>query len=435
MRRESLIMVCTCEIAGRVRGKAFPAANRAERMKTGVGWVPTNTMISCFGPIGDTPFGATGDLILVPDEATEVHVDFGPESAPEHFFLGDIRETNGAPWACCPREFLRRALAALKEVSGLQLYSAFEQEFVYTGIDDMPGAPYSLDAFRRQGIFGEAFVAALRQAGVVPDSFMPEYGARQFEITCEPALGITSADHAVIIREMARAVAGRLGNRAIFAPILDPKGVGNGVHIHMSLQDGAGRPVTHDPKGRYGLSPVAAQFMAGVLRHLSAICAVTAPSTVSYFRLTPNRWAPTYAYIADRDREASLRVCPVLDLPGKDAARQFNVEFRPADAAASPYLALGALVHAGVEGIRAKLTLPEAKDVPPLSEAEREMAGIRHLPRSLAEALDNLEATPEAAKWFGPTYLEAYLRHKRAEIKLIAGLDEAEQCARYGQIY
>src|SRR5258706_3671112 len=250
MRRESLIMVCTCEIAGRVRGKAFPAANRAERMKTGVGWVPTNTMISCFGPIGDTPFGATGDLILVPDEATEVHVDFGPESAPEHFFLGDIRETNGAPWACCPREFLRRALAALKEVSGLQLYSAFEQEFVYTGIDDMPGAPYSLDAFRRQGIFGEAFVAALRQAGVVPDSFMPEYGARQFEITCEPALGITSADHAVIIREMARAVAGRLGNRAIFSPILDPKGLGNGVHIHMTFQDGAGRPVTHDPKGR-----------------------------------------------------------------------------------------------------------------------------------------------------------------------------------------
>jgi glutamine synthetase len=435
MKRESLIMVCTCEIAGRVRGKGFPAANRAERMKTGVGWVPTNTMISCFGPIGDTPFGATGDLILVPDEATEVHVDFGPESAPEHFFLGDIRETNGAPWACCPREFFRRGLAALREVSGLQLYSAFEQEFVYTGIDDLPGAAYSLDAYRRQGIFGEAFVAALRQAGVVPDSFLPEYGARQFEITCEPALGIASADHAVIIREMARAVAGRLGNRAIFAPILDPKGVGNGVHIHMSLQDGAGRPVTHDPKGPYGLSPVAAQFMAGVLRHLPAVCAVSAPSTVSYIRLTPNRWAPTYVYIADRDREASLRVCPVLDLPGKDAARQFNIEFRPADAAASPYLALGAIVHAGVEGIRAKLALPEAKDVPRLSEAEREKAGIRHLPRSLAEALDNLEATPEAANWFGPTYLEAYLRHKRAEIKLIAGLDEAEQCARYGQIY
>jgi glutamine synthetase len=62
-----------------VRGKGFPASNLAQRLKTGVGWVPTNTMISCFGPIGDTPFGATGDLILVPDEKTEVRVDFGPE--------------------------------------------------------------------------------------------------------------------------------------------------------------------------------------------------------------------------------------------------------------------------------------------------------------------------------------------------------------------
>lgn len=435
MKRESLIMVCTCEIAGRVRGKGFPATNREQRLKTGVGWVPTNTMISCFGPIGDTPFGATGDLILVPDAKTEVHVEFGPDHAPEHFFLGDIRETDGRPWACCPREFLRGGLAALKEAAGLQLYSAFEQEFVYSGIEAMPAAPYGLDAYRRQGIFGEAFVAALRQAKVVPDTFLPEYGARQFEVTCEPALGITSADHAVVVREMARAVAERLGHRAIFAPILDPKGVGNGVHIHLSFQDEAGRPVMHDPNGAYGLSPVATQFMAGVLHHLPAICAVTAPSTVSYFRLTPNRWAPTYAYIADRDREASLRVCPVLNLPGSDAARQFNIEFRPADAAASPYLALGAVVHAGVAGIRSKLALPKSLDVPRLSEAERENAGIRHLPRSLAEALDNLEATPEARDWFGPTYLEAYLRHKRAEIKMVAGLDEAEQCARYALVY
>ena len=436
MDREALILVCTCEIAGRVRGKGFPAGSRAQRMKTGVGWVPTNTMISCFGPIGDTPFGATGDLILVPDEKTEVYVDFGPEHAPEHFFLGDIRETDGRPWSCCPRDFLRRALARLKEAAGLQLYSSFEQEFMYSGIDEMPGAAYSLDAYRRQGQFGEAFVAAMREAGVVPDSFLPEYGIRQFEVTSEPALGLASADQAIIVREMARAVAHRMGHRAIFAPILDPKGVGNGVHIHMSFQDEAGRPVMHDPKGAYGLSPVAQQFMAGVLHHLPALCAVTAPSTVSYLRLTPNRWAPTFAYIADRDREASLRVCPLLTLPDSgDPAKQYNVEFRPADAAASPWLALGAVVHAGVDGILNKLSLPASADVPRMSDAERINAGIRHLPHSLAEALDRLEATPEAKTWFGPVYLEAYLRHKRAEIKMVEGLDQAEQCARYGKVY
>jgi glutamine synthetase len=168
---------------------------------------------------------------------------------------------------------------------------------------------------------------------------------------------------------------------------------------------------------------------------LPAICAVTAPSTISYLRLTPNRWAPTYAYVADRDREASLRICPVLTLPGTDAARQFNVEFRPADAAASPYLALGAVVHAGVDGLRRKLELPTPRDVAAMGEAERAAAGIRPLPHSLAEALDHLEATPEARDWFGPVYLDAYLRHKRAEIRMLDGLDDKAQCARYALTY
>jgi len=436
LNREPLILVCTCEIAGRLRGKGFPARELPERLVKGVGWVPTNTMISAFGPIGDTPFGATGDLVLLPDPECEVHVDFGDGSAPEHFYLGDIRETDGKFWACCPRDFLRRALAALDRVAGLRLYAAFEQEFVYTGVEDLPGSPYSLDAYRRQGIFGETFIAALRQAGVTPDSFLPEYGARQYEATCAPAIGLKAADDAVVLREIARASAQRLGQRAIFSPIIDPKGTGNGVHIHMSFIDEVNEPAMHDPAEPYGLSRPAREFMAGVLKHLPAICAVTAPSTVSYIRLTPNRWAPTYAYIADRDREASLRVCPVLTLPGaSDAQRQFNVEFRPADGAASPYLALGAIVHAGVDGMRHGLELPEPRDVARMSEAERKAAGIRHLPRSLTEALDLLEATHEAREWFGPVYLEAYLRHKRAEIRMLEGLDEAAQCARYALTY
>ena len=102
MHREKLIMVCTCEIAGRVRGKGFPARDLASRMTKGVGWVPTNTMISAFSPIYATPFGTGGDLILVPDPAAEARVDFGDGSADEHFFMGDIRELDGRPWACCP---------------------------------------------------------------------------------------------------------------------------------------------------------------------------------------------------------------------------------------------------------------------------------------------------------------------------------------------
>ena len=101
-----------------------------------------------------------------------MHVPFddGPS---ERFFLGDLRTTDGAYWECCPRHFLRRALDALREAAGLGIRAAFEQEFVYSGVEDRPGAPYALDLFRRQGGFGEALMAAIRQAGATPDSFLP----------------------------------------------------------------------------------------------------------------------------------------------------------------------------------------------------------------------------------------------------------------------
>jgi glutamine synthetase len=162
-----------------------------------------------------------------------VRVDFGDGSSPEHFFLGDIRNTDGSPWECCPREFLRRAVEALKQASGLHLITAFEQEFVYTGVEDRPGHASSLGAWRRQGGFGESLIAALRAAGLMPDTFLPEYGPRQYEVTVAPAPALADADQAVITREMARAAAFRLGHRAIFSPMPVADGVGSGVHIHF----------------------------------------------------------------------------------------------------------------------------------------------------------------------------------------------------------
>ncbi|HEY2133742.1 MAG TPA: glutamine synthetase family protein [Acetobacteraceae bacterium] len=422
MIREPLIMVCTCEMAGRVRGKGFPASELPGRLAGGVGWIPTNGMISALGPIADSPFGAKGELLLIPDQTTETRVDFGDEAAAEHFILGDIRQLDGTPWPCCPREFLRGALAALEDMTGLRIFAAFEHEFIYDGVLDRPGAPYSLDSWRRQGVFGEVLTAALRQAGIRPDSFMPEYGARQFEITCAPAIGLQAADQAVILREITRASALHLGHEASFTPIAAPAGIGNGVHIHFSLRDRQDRPATHDAALPFGLSAVAAQFAAGVLHHLPALLALTAPSPVSYIRLRPNRFAPTTVYLAEADRETSLRVCPPPPLPGTDMAGQFNLEFRAADASASPYLALGALVRAGVDGIRRRLPLPSAGTAPPL-------------PASLDEALTALEGNEAARDWMAEVFLDAYLRHKRAEIRMTETMDEAERCALYAQVY
>jgi glutamine synthetase len=436
MKTEPLVVLGTCDLAGLVRGKGFPAADLASRMRVGVGLSPSNIMMSAFGPILETPFGTEGEVMLVPDPSTKVEVELGEHT--ERFYLGDIMTTDGQPWECCPRGLLRRAVAALNEAGGpegLTILAGFEQEFVYTGVEFRAAATYALDAHRRQGAFGEAYMAALRAAGLAPHSFLPEYGARQYEVTIHPASGLRAADEAVIQREMGRAVATHLGHRAIFSPILDPDGVGNGTHIHFSLRDAADRPMTYNPERPYGLSRVGEQFVAGVLHHLPALTAITAPSAVSYYRLRPNRWAPTWANVASRDRGASIRVCPIYGR--EDAARQFNIEYRVADAAASPYLALGAVIWAGVDGIRNERSLPPepGRSFWNMSEAEREAAGARPLPRSLEEALGHLEASEAARDWFGETFFRAYLMFKRAELRVIEGLTEAEICARYAEVY
>jgi len=421
MLREELIFVGTCDIAGLVRGKGFPAAELPARRKTGIGWTHSNLMQTCFGPILDTPFGTAGDLMIVPDPSAEVHVDFRDGSAAEHFFLGNICEFDGTPWECCVREFLRRAVAALKEASGLHLLAAFEQEFVYTGVEDLPGHAYSLSAFRRQGVFGEMLTAAIRAASAKPDSFLAEYGPRQYEVTVAPETALRAADQGVIAREMARAASFRLGNRTIFSPMPVADGAGNGVHIHFSLHDGQGAPATYDPQGPFGLSAAATHFAAGVLHHMPALCAITAPSPVSYLRLTPNRWAPTLANIEAQDRGAALRVCPVFEADDEAArAAQFNLEFRVCDAAASPYMALAALIFAGADGLARKRALPDES---------------WPLPHSLGEALDIMAASEPVKSWFGPIFFEAYLRHKRSELAFVAELAPDELCARYAEVY
>ena len=407
---EELIFVGICDLAAQVRGKSIPAIDLPHRFLQGVGYTPANICLSVFGAISPSPFGTLGDIVLMPDASTEVNVP------PEHFCLADIFTKDGERWEYCPRHFLRRGLEGLQNKTGFTLLASFEQEFVYTGVSAEPKRPYALASFREQGTFGSLLMGALRAAGMTPDAFLSEFGPRQYEITAAPAIGMRAADEAVILRELARATALRLGHRAIFSPMLEPEGVGNGTHIHMSLRDQTGNAAMHESNRPYGLSVRGEQFIAGILEHMRALTAVTTPSVCSYYRLTPDRWAPTSTNISAQDRSASLRVCP-------GSPSQFNVEYRVADATACPYLALGALVHAGVDGIERELSLPPQTAIP------------QPLPRTLGEALDTLRDTPAAADWFGPKFLDLYLNFKRDEEQTVANLDPQTICDRYAAIF
>lgn len=434
---DDLILIGTCDIAGQVRGKGFPARQLEKRQRFGVGWTPTNIMINCLGRIPATPFGPRGDLFLVPAPEGEVVLDAADGLPAERWFLGDILHLDETPWECCPRAFLKRALAALEEEAGLRVVAAFEHEFHLAGADHRSGDSYALSSMRSVAPFVRDVLHALRRNGLEPDTFLPEFGPRQYEVTVDPAPALEAADRAVKLREITRSVAERHGLRASFSPVVTRGVVGNGVHIHFSFQTLEGTPVTYDPEGPGNLSPQAASFAAGVLRHAPALTAVTAPSVLSYERLKPHSWSAFWTNLGQRDREALLRICPLPAAAEVDPRPRFNLEFRAADAAASPYLQLGMLVHAGLEGLRAGLPCPPILDSDPeeMPEDERERLGIGVLPRSLAEALDALESDAAASGWLGPVLAEAYVMHKRGEITMMSERDEDEMLQIYAEAY
>jgi len=437
MPREPLIMACCSDVAGLVRGKAFPARDFDKRCRNGVGWCPTNVQITAFNQIAETPFGSLGDALLIPDPAARVDVEFGPDEPGEHFVLGDIAETDGTtPWPCCLRSFLKSALAALSGEAGLELKASFEHEFHYAGPGaESAGGGFGLRSYRAAADFHERFAGALAEAGIAVELIQPEYGQSQHEISIAPRPGLIAADQAVILRELARAVARRQGARVTFAPIVAGMGVGNGVHVHLGLVDREGRPVMHDPTGPGGLSATAGSFTAGILRHLPALVAFTAASTVSYQRLVPHRWSAAFNNLGYRDREAAVRICPVRE--NGDVAAQYHVEYRAADAIASPYLLLAMVTMAGLQGLREQLPAhrPTEGDLSTMSAAELEAQHVQRLPTSLPLALAALDADATVQSWLPPLLLECYRKHKRGEIAAMAGLSEAEQAQRYAEAY
>ena len=427
MRGEELVFFGWPDLAGLMRGRAFPAADLERRLDKGIGWVPVAQAISPLSTLAPSPWGALGDVWLVPDREAGARVDLWPERPPFHAYVCDGVAPDGTPWEACLRAFLRGALDDLERSFGLRLLAAFEQEFYLVDGLDRPGPNYSIIAHERALPFGAMLVAALDRAGLEPETFEPEGGPGQYEVNCRPAMGLAAADRALLVRELVRAVAGREGLRASFAPMIAAQGFGSGVHVHFSLQDCSGAPVSHDPAQPGGVAAGAGSFVAGIMRRLPALTAFTAPSPVSYLRLAPGHWAGAATAFGADNREAAVRICAGrTDLgrhgPGGVDASQYNFEFRAADAAASPHLVLALLVHAGLAGLREALPTPPlvARDPSELSDEERQELGVRWLPRSLEEALAAAEADDDMRGWFPAALWLAYGALKRHELAAVA---------------
>jgi glutamine synthetase len=436
MASEELTMIAYCDLAGLVRGRSVPTASFDERLRAGVGWVPANQAITCFGPLAEpNPWGSVGDRRLIPDPTTRTRVDLWQGVAPLDFALSDAVHTDGTPWDACPRTFLRHALDDLRAETGLRLVAALEHEFVL----DSPGpaeGPFTLAAQRMAEPFAGDVMAALRQAGVEPEMILPEYGPNQWEVLVSPTEGIGAADRAAIVKEVVREVARRLGRRASFSPLPDPDGIGNGVHVHLSLLDDEGLNALYDETRPGALSALGGAFAAGLLHHLPALLAFTAPSAISYLRLTPHRWSAGTGALGYRNRECAVRICPVAELGGGDLSRQFNLEYRAMDGTASPHLALALLVRAGLAGIRGRLETPPLLDRDPTGLSAEELApfGARPMPGDLEAALQAVEEDALLRAWLPDELWDCYRSLKASELADVRDCTPAEACRRYAAV-
>lgn len=435
---EALVTFVTTDYAGITRGRSVAASAYKPKQQKTLGWVPANMSLTPFDLIADpNPWGSAGDLRLLPDEEGRYALRIEGSATPADIVMSDIVELDGAPWKCCPRSFLKKALADFRAETGLRLLVSFEHEFQILDAS-WPEAPaFSLQALRRADPFGPSLMASLRDAGVEPEVFIAEYGRDQFEITVSPADGVTAADRAVVVREAVRELSRNRGWRSSFAPKTAVEGVGNGVHIHFSLIDARGQPVTYDASQPGCVSTLAGHFVAGIMAHFPALVAFTAPSPISYLRLQPHHWSSSYTWFGERDREASIRICPVNRVGKSNPAKAFNIEYRPADATACPHLALGVMVRAGLAGIRQKHSVPPLFSGDPalLAENERASLGLRRLPVSLGAALEAMLADSTVTSWFDPAAIETYVGMKRMEMKLAGPDIDDALCRRYARIY
>ena len=424
------------DFCGITRGRGFSRQRLAGQMARGVGWVPANLGLNPFNDIVENPWGSRGDLVLMPDPASEVYVSLaGPVTSPLHYFLCDVVDLDGRPWEACSRHYLRRQIDALAE-RGMRVMASFEHEFILSDIVQ-PTPAFSLAGARSEEALCAAIIDALYEANVEPEMCLPEYAPRQYEVTLRPTDALRAADRAVNVREIVREICRRQQRRVTFSPCAPGNPGTNGVHIHLSLWSLDGQPLTYDPGKPGRLSSLAANFASGLLTHMPALTALTAPGEVSYQRLRPHSWSAAYTCIGDQNREASVRIAPINRIGGGDPAHQANFEYRPADALASPYLTLGSLLAAGIDGLDRQLPLPPLLNDDPssLSDAQRAELGALPLPADLGAALDALQADQIIRAGFSPAMFDCYLNVKHSEIATMNGLDEQEIRRRYAQVY
>jgi len=358
------------------------------------------------------------DMYLRPDPNTFTIFPWRPkEGGAVARLICDIYTPQGEPFAGCPRHILRRVITEADEM-GYTMYAGPEPEFFLFETDEQgrptnvtidKGSYFDLSPLDRGEDARRDIVITLEEMGFEIESSHHEVAPGQHEIDLRFAECLNAADNLATFRYVTKAIAKKHDLHATFMPKPFFGENGSGLHIHQSLFQ-KGFNIFADPGDELGLSKVARSYMAGIMAHGAALCAIGNPTVNSYKRLIPGYEAPVDVTWSDRDRSTFIRI-PAA------SGQSTRVELRSPDPAANPYLIIAASLKAGLDGIKRELKAenPTIESSYELSAEERKRLGIRSLPGSLRDALDNLASDQVLREMLGEHTYDHYVKAKLIE--------------------
>lgn len=401
------------DIYGVAKSKAVPVEHLDDVLSDGAGFA------------GGGVFG----LRLAPHEA-------------EYMLVGDLSTLKLLPWApgyarvmgtgtvngkshpIDTRNILKAQVARLAE-RGWILNTGIEPEFSLLQrtadgsvcpMDDsdcLQKPAYDYRGLSRARTFLERLTECLQALGIDVYQIDHEDANGQYEINFKYADALTSADNVVLFKMAASEIAHELGAICSFMPKPKSSMTGNGMHIHCSIADAAGKNLFFDASDRngMGLSQLAYHFTAGILAHAKPLTALLAPSVNSYKRLVVGRtasgttWAPVFIAYGDNNRTAMVRI------------PYGRIELRVGDSGMNPYLGQAALIAAGLDGVNRRLDpgAPQNINFYALSPKEIAARGIDILPQSLIEAVVALERSDLFKSTLGEDFIDEFVNLKRDE--------------------
>ncbi|GAA2035706.1 gamma-glutamylpolyamine synthetase GlnA3 [Agromyces tropicus] len=415
------LLVCHVDNAGISRVKVLPhrrllsASTHGVTISNSVG-----VLFSVDDHLNATPDvdPIVGDLRGIADSSAMALID---REAGLAWAPADLYRLDGTPHPTCQRTALRRVVDDAEDVRltftvGVELECTLFRPAAEAGGPPVPattGPAYSTTSLLEVEGFATDAIAALDLAGVPVDQVHPEFGSGQIEFAFGPRDPLGAVDDLVLARVVLSRVARQHGLLVSFAPVPIVGGSTNGCHVHLSARRD-GRNVFADPSAKLGVTPEGGHLIGGILDRLEEGVALLGGSVLSFTRLRPHAWAGADICWGPGNREAAIRFVPGQAGMG---AEQSNIEVKPVDGAANPYLAVAAIIAAALDGSARKVAPPKPVRVDPstLTAAQRRASGVRPLPADLGSALHRLESSDFYRGVFGDVLVDAYVATRQHE--------------------